>query len=77
MKNKDVPKLISQIDLDQPIQTYKVMVSQVWGYLIDVAASNEDDALKYAASRNYYEQYGSRIVDTHYQIFTEEDDSDE
>tara|TARA_R100000935_G_C2780582_1_gene141545 strand:+ start:374 stop:592 length:219 start_codon:yes stop_codon:yes gene_type:complete len=67
------PKLKSQIDLEQPIQKYKVMVSQVTGYFIDVAASNEEDALKYAKAKNYYKQYDLQVVDTHYQIFTKEE----
>jgi len=67
------PKLKSQIDLEQPIQKYKVMVSQVTGYFIDVAASNEEDALKYAKAKNYYNQYDLQVVDTHYQIFTKEE----
>ena len=67
------PKLKSQIDLEQPIQKYKVMVSQITGYFIDVAASNEEDALKYAKAKNYFKQYDLQVVDTHYQIFTKEE----
>jgi len=74
MNANNIPKLVSQIDLDKPIQTYKVMVSEVRGYMIDVAASNEEEALKSAKAKNYYKQYDSRVVDTHYQIFTTEDE---
>ena len=50
------------------------MVSEVRGYMIDVAAYNEEEALKSAKAKNYYKQYDSRVVDTHYQIFTTEDE---
>ena len=75
MTANKIPKLVSQIDLDKPIQTYKVMVSEVRGYMIDVAASNEEEALKSAKAKNYYKQYDSRVVDTHYQIYNEEGDT--
>jgi len=76
-ESRDIPKLKSQIDLDQPIQTYTVVVSEVRGYKIDVAASSEQDALTYAELNKTYKQYGLQVVDTHYQIFTKEDDNDE
>jgi len=73
----NTPKLKSQIDLEQPFQSYKVIVSEVRGYLIDVAASSEEEALTYAKVNKTYIQYDSRIVDTHYQIYkTEKDDDD-
>ena len=64
-------KLKSQIDLTEPIETYKIMVSEVHGFFIDVAASSEKEALTYAKLNKTYKQYGSAIVDTHYQVFKE------
>jgi len=67
----------AKIDLTEPIRTYKVMVSEVRGFLINVAASSEAEALTYARLNKTYEQYNSQIVDTHYQLYTDEKGDDD
>jgi|TARA_B110000914_G_scaffold181675_1_gene164197 hypothetical protein len=59
-------KLKMQIDIEQPIQVYKVMMSEVSGYFIDVAASSPEEALEYAninKKSGVYKPYGLQVVD--------------
>ena len=61
------------IDTEQPIQTYKVMVSEVVGSLILVPASSPEDAIRYAKSRNTYPVETRAVIDTHYEIYTDKE----
>jgi len=56
-------KLVMQIDVTSEIKTYKVLMSEVCGYYIDVPASSPEEALKFAKVGKFYETYGKKIVD--------------
>ena len=59
-------KLKMQIDIEKPIQVYKVLMSEVSGYFIDVAAENAEEAMQYAESNKksgMYKPYDKQIVD--------------
>ena len=54
------------IDIDEPIETYKVMMSEVRGYYIDVPASSASEAMQYAEvgkRAGIYKKYHGHIVD--------------
>ena len=48
-------KLIMQKDVESKLNRYKVMMSEVHGYYIDVPASSPEEALKFAKAGSYYE----------------------
>ena len=59
-------KLKMQIDIEAPIQVYKVMMSEVSGYYIDVAAENAEEAMEYAEMNKrsgMYKPYNRELVD--------------
>jgi len=59
-------KLKMQIDIEAPIQVYKVLMSEVSGYYIDVAAENAEEALQYAEMNKksgMYKPYSRMLVD--------------
>lgn len=57
-------KLIMQKDVESKLNRYKVMMSEVHGYYIDVPASSPEEAMKFAkAGRSYYQEYGRKVVD--------------
>tara|TARA_A200000159_G_scaffold27376_1_gene24160 strand:- start:1036 stop:1260 length:225 start_codon:yes stop_codon:yes gene_type:complete len=58
-----VDKLVMQKDVESKLNTYKVMMSEVHGYYIDVPASSPEEALKFAKAGSYYEEYGRKVVD--------------
>ena len=62
-----VDKLVMQRDIEKPIQVYKVLMSQVRGYYIDVAAINAEEAMEYAElnkNKNTYKEYENQVVET-------------
>ena len=62
-----VDKLVMQRDIEKPIQVYKVLMSQVRGYYIDVAAINAEEAMEYAElnkNNNIYKEYENQVVET-------------
>ena len=62
-----VDKLVMQRDIEKPIQVYKVLMSQVRGYYIDVAATNAEEAMEYAElnkNKNIYKEYENQVVET-------------
>jgi|TARA_R110000803_G_scaffold54309_3_gene111009 hypothetical protein len=59
-------KLKMQIDIEAPIQVYKVLMSEVSGYYIDVAAENTEEAMQYAEMNKksgMYKPYNRMLVD--------------
>lgn len=59
-------KLKMQIDIEKPIQVYKVLMSEVSGYFIDVAAENAEEAMQYAEHNKksgMYKPYDKKVVD--------------
>jgi len=59
------------VDTKEPIQTYKVMLSEVVGSIILVPASSPEEAIKYAKSKNIYPVETRAVIDTHYEIYTD------
>jgi len=60
-------KLKMQIDVTSEIQTYKVLMSEVIGYYINVAAESPEEAETYARLNNrdsMYKRYGDNVVET-------------
>lgn len=56
-------KLIMQKDVESKLNRYKIMMSEVHGYYIDVPASSPEEAMKFAKAGSYYEEYGRKVVD--------------
>mgnify|MGYP003625114344 FL=1 len=52
-----------QIDTEEKIETYKVLMGEVSGYYIDVAASSPEEALKFAGVNRSYPKYNEHIVE--------------
>ena len=68
------------IDISKPIQTYKVMMSEVRGYYIDVAASTPEQAMEYAEVNKragMYKKYNGHIVDIAPVMIVEEEKPNE
>lgn len=62
-------KLKMQIDVTSEIQTYKVLMSEVIGYYINVAAESPEEAETYARLNNrdsMYKRYGDKVVETEF-----------
>lgn len=60
-------KLKMQIDINSDIKTYKVLMSEVIGYYIDIAAESSEEAEQYANLNNrdtMYKRYGDKVVET-------------
>jgi len=51
------------IDTEEKIETYKVLMGEVSGYYIDVAASTPEEALKFAGVNRSYPKYNEHIVE--------------
>jgi|TARA_B110000977_G_scaffold48939_1_gene66456 hypothetical protein len=54
------------IDINEPIEVYKVLMSEVSGYFIDVAASSPEEAMHYAEinkKSGMYKPYDKEVVD--------------
>lgn len=58
-----VDKLVMQKDVESKLNTYKVMMSEVYGYYVDVPASSPEEALKFAKASKHYEEYSRKLVD--------------
>jgi hypothetical protein len=62
-------KLKMQIDVTSEIQTYKVLMSEVIGYYINVTAESPEEAETYARLKNrdsMYKRYGDKVVETEF-----------
>ena len=51
------------IDTEVAIQKYKVLMGEVSGYYIDVAASSPEEALKFAGVNRTYPKYNEHTVE--------------
>jgi|TARA_R110002096_G_scaffold140400_1_gene294953 hypothetical protein len=68
------------IDLTTPVHTYTVMMSEVRGYYIDVAASTPEQAMEYAEINKragLYKKYHGHIVDIAPVMIVEEEKPNE
>jgi hypothetical protein len=73
-----IDKLVMQMDVEKPIKVYKVMMSKVSGYFIDVAAGSPEEALQYAEinkNSGVYKPYGDQVVDISPVEVVEEDNN--
>ena len=55
------------IDTSEPVYKYKVLMSKVIGYYVDVAASTPEEAKKFANNpdlRDKWHEYGIAVVET-------------
>lgn len=55
------------IDTSKPVYKYKVLMSELLGYYVDVAASSPEEAQQYANSpdiRKHWKKYGISVVET-------------
>ena len=55
------------IDTSEPVYKYKVLMSKVIGYYVDVAASSPEEAKKFANNpdlRDKWHEYGIAVVET-------------
>ena len=55
------------IDTSEPVYKYKVLMSELIGYYVDVAASNPEEAKKFANNpdlRDKWHEYGIAVVET-------------
>jgi hypothetical protein len=55
------------IDTSEPVYKYKVLMSKVIGYFVDVAASSPEEAKKFANNpdlRDKWHEYGIAVVET-------------
>jgi len=55
------------IDTSEPVYKYKVLMSKVIGYYVDVAASSPEEAKKFASNREIrdkWNKYGIAVVET-------------
>ena len=52
-----------QIDTEEKIETYKILMGEVSGYYIDVAASSPEEALKYAEVNRTYPKYNEHTIE--------------
>lgn len=52
-----------QIDTEEKIETYMVLMGEVSGYYIDVAASSPEEALKFAGVNRSYRKYNEHLVE--------------
>ena len=56
-------KLIMQKDVESKLNRYKIMMSEVHGYYIDVTPSSPEADINFAKARSYYEAKRSKVVD--------------
>jgi hypothetical protein len=55
------------IDTSEPVYKYKVLMSELIGYYVDVAASSPEEAQKFASNREIrdkWHKYGIAVVET-------------
>ena len=55
------------IDTSEPVYKYKVLMSKVIGYYVDIAASTPEEAKKFANNpdlRDKWHKYGIAVVET-------------
>jgi|TARA_R110002020_G_scaffold454663_1_gene670539 hypothetical protein len=55
------------IDTSKPVYKYKVLMSELLGYYVDVAASSPEEAQQYANNpniRKHWNKYGISVVET-------------
>lgn len=55
------------IDTSEPVHKYKVLMSELIGYYVDVAASSPEEAQKFASNREIrdkWNKYGIAVVET-------------
>ena len=55
------------IDTSEPVYKYKVLMSKVIGYYVDIAASTPEEAKKFANNpdlRDKWHEYGIAVVET-------------
>jgi hypothetical protein len=55
------------IDTSEPVYKYKVLMSKLIGYYVDVAASSPEEAKKFANNpdlRDKWHEYGIAVVET-------------
>ena len=55
------------IDTSEPVYKYKVLMSELIGYYVDVAASSPEEAKKFANNpdlRDKWHEYGIAVVET-------------
>ena len=55
------------IDTSEPVYKYKVLMSKLIGYYVDVAASTPEEAKKFANNpdlRDKWHEYGIAVVET-------------
>jgi len=55
------------IDTSEPVYKYKVLMSELIGYYVDVAASSTEEAQKFASNREIrdkWNKYGIAVVKT-------------
>jgi len=55
------------IDTSEPVYKYKVLMSELIGYYVDVAASSPEEAQKFASNREIrdkWNKYGIAVVET-------------
>jgi len=55
------------IDTSEPVYKYKVLMSELIGYHVDVAASSPEEAKKFANNpdlRDKWHEYGIAVVET-------------
>ena len=55
------------IDTSEPVYKYKVLMSELIGYYVDVAASSPEEAQKFANNpdiRDKWHKYGIAVVET-------------
>ena len=55
--------MIVVITTEEKIETYTVLMGEVSGYYIDVAASSPEEALKFAGVNRSYPKYNEHIVE--------------
>ena len=55
------------IDTSEPVYKYKVLMSKLIGYYVDIAASTPEEAKKFANNpdlRDKWHEYGIAVVET-------------
>jgi hypothetical protein len=55
------------IDTSEPVHKYKVLMSELIGYYVDVAASSPEEARKFANNpdiRQHWHKYDIKVVET-------------